>query len=62
GGLVAAPLAGYITKIAPARLLLALAAVLVVGLSIWQGVQLWPDLLEYPIFRDMAQAASLAPR
>ncbi len=62
GGLVAAPLAGYITKIAPARLLLALAAVLVVGLSIWQGVQLWPDLLEYPIFREMAQAASLAPR
>lgn len=59
GGLVAAPLAGYITKIAPARLLLALAAVLVVGLSIWQGVQLWPKLLEYPIFREMAQAASL---
>lgn len=59
GGLIAAPLAGYITKIAPARLLLALAAVLVVGLSIWQGVQLWPKLLEYPIFRDMAQAAAL---
>ena len=36
-----------------------LAAVLVVGLSIWQGVQLWPDLLEYPIFREMAQAAAL---
>lgn len=62
GGLVAAPLAGYITKIAPARLLLALAAVLVVGLSIWQGVQLWPDLLEYPIFREMAQAAALRTR
>ena len=59
GGLVAAPLAGYVTKIAPARLLLAMAAVLVVGLSIWQGVQLWPDLLEYPIFREMAQAAAL---
>lgn len=59
GGLMAAPLAGYITKIAPARLLLALAAVLVVGLSIWQGQQLWPQLLEYPIFRDFAQAAAL---
>lgn len=59
GGLMAAPLAGYITKIAPARLLLALAAVLVVGLSIWQGLQLWPQLLEYPIFRDFAQAAAL---
>ena len=59
GGLTAAPLAGYVTKIAPARLLLALAAVLVVGLSIWQGVQLWPQLLEYPIFREIAQAAAL---
>ena len=49
GGVVAAPLAGYITKIAPGRLLLALAAVLVIGLSIWQGVQLWPRLLEAPI-------------
>lgn len=58
GGLVAAPLAGYVTKIAPARLLLTLASVLVVGLSIWQGVQLWPSLLEYPIFREMAQATS----
>jgi len=45
GGLVAAPLAGYVTRIAPARLLLGLAAVLVIGLSIWQGVQLWPRLL-----------------
>jgi hypothetical protein len=59
GGLIAAPLAGYVTKIAPARLLLGMASVLVVGLSIWQGVQLWPKLLEYPILRDMAQAAAL---
>jgi uncharacterized membrane protein YfcA len=59
GGLVAAPLAGYVTKVAPARVLLALAAVLVVALSIWQGVQLWPKLLEYPIFREMTEAAAL---
>ena len=59
GGLVAAPLAGYVTKIAPARLLLGMAAALVVALSIWQGVQLWPQLLEYPIFREMAQSAML---
>jgi uncharacterized protein len=59
GGLVAAPLAGYVTKIAPARLLLGMAAALVVGLSIWQGVQLWPQLLEYPIFREMAEATAL---
>ena len=50
GGLVAAPLAGYVTKIAPARLLLGAAAVLVISLSIWQGIQLWPKLLEEPIF------------
>jgi uncharacterized membrane protein YfcA len=59
GGLVAAPLAGYITKIAPPRLLLAAAALLVIGLSIWQGVQLWPHLLEYPIFKELAQTAGL---
>lgn len=59
GGLIAAPLAGYVTKIAPAPLLLGMAAVLVVSLSIWQGVQLWPKLLEYPIFREMAAATAL---
>ena len=59
GGIVAAPLAGYVTKIAPARLLLAAAALLVTGLSVWQGIQLWPRLLEYPIFNEMAQQAGL---
>ncbi len=57
GGLVAAPLAGYVTKIAPARFLLAAASLLVIGLSIWQGIQLWPKLLEYPIFNEMVQSA-----
>ncbi|MBX9747316.1 MAG: sulfite exporter TauE/SafE family protein [Hyphomonadaceae bacterium] len=60
GGLVAAPLAGYVTKIAPARYLLGAAAVLVIGLSIWQGIQLWPRLLEYPVFREFAEQAALA--
>ncbi len=54
GGLIAAPLAGYVTKIAPARLLLGAAALLVIGLSVWQGVQLWPRLLEYPIFGEIS--------
>jgi uncharacterized protein len=54
GGLIAAPLAGYVTKIAPARLLLGAAALLVMALSVWQGIEMWPRLLEYPIFRDMA--------
>jgi hypothetical protein len=59
GGLVAAPLAGYVTKIAPARTLLGAAAVLVMALSIWQGVQLWPRLLEYRIFSEVTAFAGL---
>lgn len=59
GGLFAAPLAGYITKAAPARVLLGAASILVIGLSIWQGIQLWPRLLEYQIFRQMADVAML---
>lgn len=59
GGLIAAPLAGFVTKVAPARLLLAAAAVLVIGLSIWQGIQLWPRLLEYPVFREFVQQTGL---
>lgn len=59
GGLVAAPLAGYVTKIAPAKFLLGAAAVLVMGLSIWQGIQLWPRLLEYEIFSAVSHQAAL---
>jgi len=59
GGLFAAPLAGYITKAAPARALLGGASVLVIALSIWQGIQLWPRLLEYPVFRQMADVTAL---
>jgi uncharacterized protein len=58
GGLVAAPLAGYVTKIAPARILLGAAAVLVMVLSIWQGVQLWPSLLEEPLIQRFASLVS----
>jgi uncharacterized membrane protein YfcA len=59
GGLIAAPLAGYITKIAPARALLGAAALLVMCLSVWQGIQLWPRLLEYEIFSGVAHTAGL---
>lgn len=59
GGLFAAPLAGYVTKAAPARWLLGAASVLVIALSIWQGIQLWPRLLEYPVFREITQTAFL---
>ena len=59
GGVVAAPLAGFVTKIAPARVLLAAASVLVMALSVWQGFQLWPRLLEHDIFREAAHFAGL---
>lgn len=62
GGVAAAPLAGYVTKIAPARFLLGAAALLVIGLSVWQGIQLWPRLLEYPIFNEMVQSAGIINR
>lgn len=60
GGVVAAPLAGYVTKVAPARVLLAAAGLLVVALSVWQGVQLWPHLLDEPMVQHIAKA--LSPR
>lgn len=49
GGIIAAPMAGYVTKVAPGRWLLGAAAILVMALSVWQGVQLWPKLLEEPV-------------
>jgi hypothetical protein len=36
------------------------ASVLVITLSIWQGIQLWPKLLQYPIFNEMVQYTGLA--
>jgi uncharacterized membrane protein YfcA len=49
GGVAAAPIAGYVTKIVPARILMAAVGILVTGLALWQGVALWPKLLDYPI-------------
>lgn len=46
GGVLAAPLAGRVTKIVPARYLMGAVGVLVVVLSVWQGIELWPRLLE----------------
>lgn len=56
GGLIAAPLAGYVTKVVPARLLLGAAALLVIGLALWQGVQLWPRLLAEPMTERILRA------
>lgn len=46
GGLIAAPIAGYITKVVPARTLMGAVGGLVVALALWQGIQLWPKLLD----------------
>lgn len=48
GGVLAAPLAGRVTKIVPARFLMGAVGALVIALSIWQGVELWPRLLQSP--------------
>jgi hypothetical protein len=54
GGVIAAPLAGRVTKIVPARFLMGAVGVLVIGLSIWQGVQVWPRLLQAPLTQQMS--------
>ena len=41
GGLIAAPFAGWMTKVLPLRLLTWFVGFLVVGLAIWQGVGLF---------------------
>jgi uncharacterized membrane protein YfcA len=53
GGVIAAPLAGYITKIVPARILMAAVGGLVVVLALFQGWQLWPRLLDTPITANL---------
>ena len=41
GGVVAAPLAGWMTKVLPVRLLTWIVGVLVVTLAIWQAISLF---------------------
>ena len=41
GGIIAAPIAGWTTKVLPLKLLTWLVGFLVVGLALWQGYQLW---------------------
>ncbi|MBL8552510.1 MAG: sulfite exporter TauE/SafE family protein [Hyphomonadaceae bacterium] len=49
GGVLAAPLAGRVTKVVPARVLFGAVGLLVVALSVWQGIALWPALLADPL-------------
>jgi uncharacterized membrane protein YfcA len=41
GGVIAAPLAGLVVKVAPPKALTVAVGLLVVGLSVWQGWQIW---------------------
>lgn len=49
GGILAAPLAGKVTQILPARWLMGLVGFVVISLALYQGAQLWPRLLELPV-------------
>lgn len=53
GGVCAAPIAGKLTKLIPARVLLGLVGGVVITLATWQGVKLWPQLLQTPITAAM---------
>lgn len=59
GGIIAAPLAGKITRWIPGRYLMGAVAVVVITLATWQGVQLWPKLIsrELPARILLQQAA-----
>ncbi|MGE0045169.1 MAG: sulfite exporter TauE/SafE family protein [Hyphomonadaceae bacterium] len=48
GGVLAAPLAGHVTKVVPTRILFGAVGFLVIALSVWQGIELWPRLLHEP--------------
>lgn len=59
GGLLAAPFAGKVTRIAPARALMAAVGVVVITLSGWRLVQVWPALQHEPTLTALAHQASL---
>ncbi|WP_396593052.1 sulfite exporter TauE/SafE family protein [Brevundimonas sp. R86498] len=40
GGVIAAPIAGWVTKVLPIRVLTWMVGILIVALAIWQGVQI----------------------
>jgi uncharacterized protein len=41
GGIIAAPVAGWMTRVLPIRALTWIVGLVVTGLAIWQGVELW---------------------
>lgn len=59
GGVMAAPFAGKITKVAPARALMGAVGVVVIGLSTWRLFQVWPALENDATLAMLTQQASL---
>jgi|CXWL01.1.fsa_nt_gi uncharacterized membrane protein YfcA len=59
GGVLAAPLAGKVTKVAPARALMGAVGAVVISLSAWRFVQVWPALQHDTTLTMLAQQASL---
>lgn len=59
GGVLAAPFAGKITKIAPARALMGAVGVVVIGLSTWRLFQVWPALEHDATLAMLAERATL---
>lgn len=41
GGIIAAPIAGWMTKVLPIRALTWIVGLVVTGLAVWQGITLW---------------------
>jgi hypothetical protein len=52
GGLAAAPLAGRVTKIVPARALMFAVGFVVIALAIWQAVRVLPALREHALLQN----------
>ncbi|MBI1250234.1 MAG: TSUP family transporter [Alphaproteobacteria bacterium] len=48
GGVIAAPIAGFVVKLAPTRYMFGAVGALVTVLALWQGIQLWPKILASP--------------
>jgi uncharacterized membrane protein YfcA len=59
GGVLAAPFAGKITKVAPARALMGAVGVVVIGLSTWRFAQVWPALQHDATLAMLAERATL---
>ena len=59
GGVLAAPFAGKITKVAPARALMGAVGVVVIGLSTWRLFQVWPALEHDATLAMLSERATL---